>query len=236
MSVTLGIDSSGRAAGLCLLRDDEVLHLETLDAGRTHSETLLPLVLAALAAHGLRPADIALYGVAAGPGSFTGLRIGMAMVKGLALPADTPAVGVSTLEAMALAAAEGDVRLSGTVIPALDARRGEVYWAAFDCREGLRRLAPDAAGPASEPEKLVNAAPPPVFFVGDGAEMCYTIYTCGPKVARPPAGFAPQTALGVARLARRLAPAGQAGPALLLRPSYLRLSQAERQRREAAQT
>ena len=137
----LAVDTAGKTAGVAVMEDDRLLYEVYLDAGLTHSETLLPMVDAALKACRLSCADIDLYGVNAGPGSFTGLRIGLAAVKGLALPRQTPCAPVSTLEALA-AAHIGE----GTVVCALDARRGQVYSAAFDLdavkgdMDGLKRL------------------------------------------------------------------------------------------------
>ena len=127
--ITLAVDSAGKAAGIAILRDEALIYESYLDAGLTHSETLLPMLKSALAATGIAPAEINLYAVSAGPGSFTGLRIGMALAKGLALPNQTPCIGVSTLEALALSVF---VPQGSIVVAAEDARRGEVYYAAFE--------------------------------------------------------------------------------------------------------
>ncbi|MDL2294940.1 tRNA (adenosine(37)-N6)-threonylcarbamoyltransferase complex dimerization subunit type 1 TsaB [Ruminococcaceae bacterium OttesenSCG-928-D13] len=225
------LDSSGKAAGVCVLENGVVRYEKNLDAGRTHSETLLPLAIEAFEAAGLAPADVDLFAVTAGPGSFTGLRIGMSLVKGLALPAGTPAVGVSTLEALAeatlfVARPEGAV-----IVPALDARRSEVYWAAFDAAENRpRRLLPDTAGPAAGMLENDVFSGRDVFFVGDGAEICYNNNNCGPNIRRRYEGDLPvPIAKGAAFAALAVR---ETGPAAGLRPQYLRLSQAERERRE----
>ena len=123
----LAVDTAGKTAGVALLQDDRLLYEVYLDAGMTHSETLMPMIDTCLKMCGMTCADIDLYGVNAGPGSFTGLRIGLAAVKGLAFPRETLCAPVSTLEALA-AAHTGE----GTVLCALDARRAQVYSAAFD--------------------------------------------------------------------------------------------------------
>ena len=123
----LAIDTAGRSAAVAVMQNDRLLYEQIGNTGLTHSETLLPMVDAALRAAGLTCDDIDLYGVTNGPGSFTGLRIGLAAVKGLALPRQTPCCGVSTLAALAFGLAG-----CGTVIGAQDARRGQVYWAGFD--------------------------------------------------------------------------------------------------------
>ena len=118
----LAIDTAGKTLGVALLQDDRLKYECYLDGGMTHSETLMPLVDHCLKLCGLTCADIDLFGVNAGPGSFTGLRIGLAAVKGLAFSRETLCAPVSTLEALA-AAHTGE----GTVLCALDARRAQVY-------------------------------------------------------------------------------------------------------------
>ena len=125
----LAVDTAGKTAGVALLQDDRLLYEVYLDAGMTHSETLMPMIDTCLKMCGMTCADIDLYGVNAGPGSFTGLRIGLAAVKGLAFPRETLCAPVSTLEALA-AAHTGE----GTVLCALDARRAQVYSAIMGCR------------------------------------------------------------------------------------------------------
>ena len=122
----LGLDCAGKTAGVALCRDGELFYESRLCAGFTHSETLLPLCEEALRACRLSLQDISLLAVTAGPGSFTGLRIGLATVKGLAFAHGTPCAGVSTLEALAFCAPP-----VGSCVCALDARRGEVYHAGF---------------------------------------------------------------------------------------------------------
>ena len=107
----LAVDTAGKTAGVALLQDDRLLYEVYLDAGMTHSETLMPMIDTCLKMCGMTCADIDLYGVNAGPGSFTGLRIGLAAVKGLAFPRETLCAPVSTLEALAAAhTGEGTVR------------------------------------------------------------------------------------------------------------------------------
>ena len=148
----LAVDTAGKTAGVALLQDDRLLYECYLDAGMTHSETIMPLIDNCLKFCHLTCADIDVYGVNAGPGSFTGLRIGIAAIKGLAFPDDTPCVGVSTPEAIAY----GLLGFEGTVIPMMDARCGQVYTALFQGKDGrLTRLSEDEALPLSElKEKL----------------------------------------------------------------------------------
>lgn len=220
--ICLGLDCAGKVAGVAVTRDGQLLYECFLDRGLTHSETLLPMVQNALSALELTLADVDLLGVCAGPGSFTGLRIGLAAVKGLALPRDIPCAGVSTLEALARCCTG-----SGVVIPALDARRGEIYWAAFSL-PACERLTPDAAQPVGSLEEFLKNCKNPVFFVGDGAALCYNRY--GTRAIPCPAPLRQSRALGVCLAAEAAAAAGQAVSAACLAPRYLRLSQAERER------
>ncbi len=221
------LHSTGKSAGVAVLQDGIFLYHACLQAENTHSETLLPLCLNAFAVCGLSPAAIGVYALAAGPGSFTGVRIGLATVKGLALPHGTPVAAVSTL----WAAAAG-CEMQGTIVPALDARRGEVYWAAFEkSEEGLFRLEEDSAGPVASLEALVKNCKKPLYFVGDGATLCYTAFKDEPGVQLYSSPL-PHLALGVALCGQKLAQTGLLQPAASVQPAYLRLSQAER---EAAQ-
>lgn len=223
--ITFGLDSAGRTAAVGVMRDDALLYEAFLSAGHTHSEVLMELVDGAFKATGLSPAGVDLWGVCAGPGSFTGLRIGLATVKGLALVHGAPCAAVSTLEALAFGCPAG----KGAVLAALDARRGEVYWAAFDL-ESRARLAPDAASPVKELAQFVENCKKPLFFVGDGAALCYNKYGQLPGVLPVPPALAGGRAAAVALVARRMALAGQAVLPEALLPDYHRLSQAERER------
>ena len=220
----LAIDTAGKTAAVAVLRDEVLLYEAAANNGLTHSETLLPMVDTALKACGLRCADIDLYGVTAGPGSFTGLRIGLAAVKGMALPRQTPCAGVSTLEALAWGMAG-----QGTVVGALDARRGQVYWAGFDLATH-DRLTPDAAAPVQALENFVAGCKKPLFFVGDGAALCYNRFSELPGVLPCPQPLRVLRGSGVALAARRMLQAGRTVPPAELLPDYHRLSQAERER------
>ncbi len=227
----LAIDTAGKSAGVAILSDGALRYACTRNAGFTHSETLLPMIDAALRDSGLTLDDIGLLGVNAGPGSFTGLRIGLAAAKGLALPRKTPCAAVSTLEALAACHAG-----EGTVVCALDARRGQVYWAAFDLATHAR-LTPDDAAPAAALAPFLENCKKPFFFVGDGAALCYNKYGQAAGCLFVPEAAGAAGAAGVALTAQRIWDEGGAVDAAALLPSYHRLSQAERERaeREAAQ-
>ena len=192
----------------------------------TRRETLMPMIDTCLNMCGMTCADIDLYGVNAGPGSFTGLRIGLAAVKGLAFPRETLCAPVSTLEALA-AAHTGE----GTVLCALDARRAQVYSAAFDLATHSRLLEDDARAVADLADFVENCKKP-LFFVGDGASLCYNKYGSVPGVLQAPAALRGGRAAAVALVAKQMAEAGKAVLPEALLPDYHRLSQAERERAE----
>ena len=222
----LAVDTAGKSAAVAILRDDTMLYETQCNNGMTHSETLLPMIDTALRACGLTMEDIDLLGVTSGPGSFTGLRIGLSVVKGLALPRQIPCAGVSTMAALAYGLAG-----EGTVIGAQDARRGQVYWGAFDLATHTR-LTEDAAAPVTSLEKFVQDCKKPLFFVGDGATLCYNSYkqVCG--VAACPPALQVLRGAGVALAAKAMWEAGACVPPAALLPDYHRLSQAERERAE----
>ena len=222
----LALDTAGKTAAVAVMQQDILRYETASNTGLTHSETLLPMVDTALRACGLTAAQMDLYAVTIGPGSFTGLRIGLSAVKGLAFAANTPCAGVSTLAALAWGMAG-----QGTVVGALDARRGQVYWAGFDL-ESHDRLTPDAAEPVEAMENFIKACKKPLIFVGDGAALCYNRYGCVPGVLPCPAALRVARAAGVCLAAKAMAERGETCLPAALLPSYHRLSQAERQRAE----
>ena len=224
--ICMGIDAAGRTAGVALTKDGQLLYECFVNGGLSHSETLMGLVDGAFKATGLTPADLDLYGVCAGPGSFTGLRIGLCAVKGLAFPANTPCAAVSTLEALAWSHVG-----TGTVVAAQDARRGEVYWAAFDLATH-QRITPDTASPVEKIRAVAETCPKPLLFVGDGAYLCESAFSAVPGVLPCPAALRAARAAGVCLAAKAMAERGETCPPAALLPSYHRLSQAERQRAE----
>ena len=222
----LAIDTAGKTAAVAVMRDDTLLYEMASNTGLTHSETLLPMVDTALKACGLTPAQLDLYAVTNGPGSFTGLRIGLAAVKGLAFPRETLCAPVSTLEALG-AAHTGE----GTVLCALDARRAQVYSAAFDLATH-QRLMDDDARAVVDLSEFVENCKKPLFFVGDGAALCYNKYSNVPGVLCVPPALRGGRAAAVALVAKQMAERGEAVLPEALLPDYHRLSQAERERAE----
>ena len=197
----------------------------------TGSETLLPMAEAALRSAGVKMNDVELFAVTAGPGSFTGVRIGVALVKGLAFGRGKICCGVSALESLA----ENVVPLPGLVCPVMDARRNEVYTALFDSRDGaLTRLLPDSALPASELAATVARDYPgrEVILVGDGVAVAEPVFrAAGIKLFPIPDVLLPHSAVSCGRAALRAARAGLTVDGEELAPIYLRESQAETTRR-----
>lgn len=226
----LALESSAVAASAALCEDEMLLGQTYLHTGLTHSQTLLPMAAGLLELCGLKPQDLDLIAVAAGPGSFTGLRIGVAAAKGLAWAAELPCAGCSTLEAMAWSLAG----FQGEVCAAMDARRHQVYNARFQVNgTAPHRLTPDRAIALADLVKELEGTSVPQIVVGDGAQLCYDALTAAgiPAVLAPP-NLRMQSAWGVARMGLELARTGQTVSPGELVPIYHRLSQAERERLE----
>ncbi len=223
--IVLAVESSAVAASVALQKDEHLLAELTLNRGNTHSENLLPMVETLLQRLDLTVDDIDLFAVSTGPGSFTGVRIGVATIKGLAFGKGKPCAGVSTLEALA----ENLAFLpDGLICPVMNARRNQVYTALF---RGGKRLLPDAAISVAELEEALAAYDEPVWFVGDGYELVTG------QIRHPyhslPERLRLQSAASVAAVALRYAKEGNTTDDARLFPVYLRPSQAERTRAEA---
>ena len=224
----LAVETTATAASCCLTDDGRVLGRFAVNAGLTHSRTLLPMIEQLLGGCGVQPSEIGLYAVAAGPGSFTGVRIGVAAVKGLALPGNTPCVGVSTLAAMARL--WDGVPMTATVCAAMDARCQQVYTALFAVKNGVvSRLTPDEAISLDELKDKLVAVDGPVVLMGDGAAVCAKAFTDLPNVTVAPGHLRMQDAVGVAAEAAVCAERGETVAAAELLPVYLRVPQAERE-------
>lgn len=223
--IVLAVESSAIAASVALQDDDRLLAEFTLNRGNTHSENLLPMAKTLLSRLELTVDDVDLFAVSAGPGSFTGVRIGVATVKGLAFGKGKPCAGVSTLEALA----ENLAFLpDGLICPVMNARRNQVYTALF---RGGKRLLPDSAISVAELEEILSAYSEPVLFVGDGYELVTS--QIQHSYIPVPQRLQLQSAASVAAVALRLAKEGKTVSDAALSPVYLRPSQAERTRAEA---
>lgn len=220
----LSFESSAKAASVALVRDGQLVSQSTQCSTLTHSRTLLPMAEDMLKNTELTLKDVDVLAVAHGPGSFTGIRIGVSTVKGLAWGAQKPCVGVSTLEAMAW----HGVAAGGIICPVMDARRSQVYNALFEIRGGKPvRLCPDRPIALEELLPELRALPSPVFLVGDGAALTAAfLEKAGLPFRMAPDNLLWQDAWGVAMAA--MDKPHLSGAELL--PVYLRLSQAERER------
>ena len=222
----LAFESSAKAASVALCRDGHLVSQYSQCSGLTHSRTLLPMAEDMLKNAELTLRDVDLIAVAHGPGSFTGIRIGVSTVKGLAWAGGKPCVGVSTLEAMAW----HGLAAGGVVCPVMDARRSQVYNALFEIKDGRpQRLCPDRPIALAELAEDVKKLDAPVFLVGDGAAITKAFFDAqGIPCRVAPENLLWQDAWGVAMAAMDKEP----GNADSLLPVYLRLSQAERERQE----
>ena len=223
----LALESSATACSAALCRDGELLAQSFQCSGLTHSRTLLPMVNDLLKNCGEAVEDVDVIAVAAGPGSFTGLRIGAATAKGLAWAGEKPCAPCSTLESMAWQCAH----MGGDICAAMDARRNQVYCARFRAENGgLTRLTPDRALGLDELSEEIRASGAPQILVGDGAHLVRgALEERGLPCSPMPPHLLYQTAWGVARCALRMARAGELVSAAAMAPSYHRLSQAERE-------
>lgn len=220
----LALEASAVSAGAAIMDGDKLVCEAFVDAGLTHSVTLLPLVDSCLKNAGLKVSDLDLIAVSNGPGSFTGVRIGVATVKGLAFADDIPCRAISTLEAMAY----NLLGFECTALCVMDARCSQVYAAAFDCGEKITRLCEDKALKISELPELIKNSKKGVVLLGDGAELCYNDKNCASSGFRlAPAHLRRQRAAAVAMAA--VAGAGESCAASELCPVYLRVPQAERE-------
>lgn len=230
----LAFETSAKAVSVALVQDGLLLGEYYQNSGRTHSRTLMLLAEDLLKNLDLTPRALDAVAVAAGPGSFTGVRIGVAAAKGFAWGADLPLYGVSTLEAMAYRA-RGN---SGIACCAMDARRNQIYHALFRV-DGTHceRLREDCAISLAElQEELLPFAEEEKIIVGDGALLCYnSLRECVPKLRLAPEDMRHQRASGVALAAMEMALCGEACDPAVLTPNYIRLSQAERERLEKEQ-
>lgn len=226
----LAFETSAKAASVALFEGQTLLAEQYQNTGLTHSQTLLVMAEDLLKQCSKTAQDVEAVAVANGPGSFTGVRIGVAAAKGFAWGGEIPIYGVSTLEAMALGLGVSE----GYVCPVMDARRNQVYNALFYVNHGaVTRQTPDRAISLDDLKKELEALEKPIYLVGDGSILCYnTLHKDVPNLTLSPEWKMHQRALGVGLAALRQEksddPAG-------LSPNYLRLSQAERERNEKLQ-
>lgn len=226
----LAFESSAKAGSVALLQDGILLGESYENSGYTHSQTLMKLAQELLIACGKTAHDVTAVACAAGPGSFTGIRIGVAAAKGFAWGQELPCCGVSTLEAMAQNAG----MFSGIVCCAMDARRQQVYNALFSSERGqLTRLRDDRALSLQELQADLDGFDRDILLLGDGAALCAG--ALHGRLLLAPEQLRMQRAGGVAIVAARQLAAGLPCDGATLIPNYLRLSQAERERLQREQ-
>ena len=228
--LTLAFETSAKAASVALTEDGRLLGESYQNTGLTHSQTLMVMAEDLLKQCDKTVSDVSAVAVAEGPGSFTGVRIGVAAAKGLAWGGQLPCCGVSTLEAMAETLGVWE----GHICACMDARRSQVYNALFLVEKGqLQRVSDDRAVALADLKEELEHIDGPIFLVGDGAVLTHkTLSGELPNLILPPEHRMHQRAVGVALLAEQKQSAGESGDGNALSPNYLRLSQAERERAE----
>ena len=229
MPLILAVDTSAKPISCALVRNGQVISSFYSNTGLTHSQTLMPMIESVLEIAGVTVNQLDAIAVNAGPGSFTGVRIGVSAVKGLAFTSDVPCVSVSTLECMA----EHTAATAECVICCvMDARCQQVYSALFEVNavgERVRLWEDEAQSVDDLRKKLINIGKS-VILVGDGSEMCYNALKDDiPDLFLAPPSVRYQNAAATAVIAERRLAQGQTVSSEDLLPVYLRLPQAERE-------
>ena len=229
--IILAFDSTAKAASVAVCDDEKLLALYNIDNGLTQSELLLPMAENMLKSLNLTFDDVGLLACAVGPGSFTGVRIGVALVKGIAFGKNIPCVSVSTLDELA----ENLKGLDGIIVPCMDARRAQVYTATYKGEDGqLIKLTDDRAIAITElADELREYGDTPIYLSGDGYDVAKRgLSAVGIKTKDTPALLITENAYSIALIAKRKYDSGEYGSDLDIAPTYLRMPQAERERLE----
>ncbi len=224
----LALDSTAEVSTVAICENEKLLSEITINTGNTHSQTLLPAVEQSLKLAELSFDDIDAFACSTGPGSFTGVRIGVSTIKGIAYGKNKPCVPISTLEALAY----NLIGANGMICPVMNARRSQVYNAIFKCENGtLTRICNDRAISIAELDSELSGIKYPIFLCGDG----YDITSDGFKSTKNefvPLKYRYQSAYSVAQVALKKLEKGEFVSDLEIVPIYLRPSQAERERQE----
>lgn len=225
----LAVDCSAGPASSAIVEGSKVIAYSYINVNLTHSQTLLSMIKQMLESAMLKLDDIDAFAINSGPGSFTGIRIGISAIKGIAAPKEKPCFAVSTLESIA----ENFRTFDCTLCAVMDARCNQVYNANFKIQNGeITRLTKERAVLVSEVEKELEAIDGKIFIAGDGAKLFEDFAEKTEKVliAKEPLAF--QNAVGTALVAQRLSKTSKGVSHLELKPLYLRLPQAERELKE----
>lgn len=225
--IILAVDTSAKVSSAAVADEDHILAEFSIHTALTHSQTLMPMIDHLLHTASLTISDIDGFAAACGPGSFTGLRIGIGAVKGMAFGTQKSCAGISTLEGLAF----NLLGMEGILCTAMDARCGQVYTALFEGFPGhIQRLTDDMAISIDELAENLLKYQKNIFFVGDGANLCYNKLSKQlPNCFLAAENNRFQRAGSVALAARSVFESGQAVSAAELSPAYLRLPQAERE-------
>ena len=232
--LTLAFDSTAKAASVAVTDSDKPLAVYTINNGLTQSELLLPMAENVLKSLKLTFSDIELLACSVGPGSFTGVRIGTALVKGIAFGKNIPCASVSTLEALA----ENLFGTEGIIVPAMDARRSQLYTAIFEYKDGamIRHTDDLAISTVELAEMLRTFENKRIYVVGDGYAVAHkALKAAGINACETPPLLRDENAYSVARVAVRQQESGNVTDDLKHLPTYLRVPQAERERLERLQ-
>ena len=229
----LAFETSAKSCSAAIHDGSRLLAESYQNSGLTHSQTLMVMAEDLLKVCGKTAGDVTHLAVAAGPGSFTGIRIGVAAAKGYAWGAELPVYGVSTLESMAAGLGVHE----GHVCCCMDARRNQVYNAIFLAEDGkLTRISEDRAIALEDLKNELEHIDGPIYLVGDGAALAYKHLNADlDELILPPEHRQHQRASGVALAALDAIARGETGDGASLQPNYLRMSQAERERMEKLQ-
>ena len=222
----LALDSTAEVSTVAVCKGEKLLSEITINTGNTHSQTLLPAVEQALRMAELSVNEIDVFACSTGPGSFTGVRIGVATIKGIAYGKVKPCISVSTLEALAY----NLLGFNGVICPVMNARRSQVYNALFDCTKGkLTRICADRAVSISELDDELSQNKGPIYLCGDGYDITQKGFA-KTKTSFVPIRYRYQCAYSVAQIALEKYEHNEYLTDAELAPIYLRPSQAERER------
>lgn len=229
--ITLAFDSTAKIASVAVTDGEKLLAQYSVNNGLTQSELLLPMAEDTLRELKLSFADVELLAASVGPGSFTGVRIGTALVKGIAFGRNIPCASVSTLEALA----ENLAGLEGIIVPAMDARRSQLYTAIFEYADGktIRHTEDMAISITELADMLKKYEGRAIYVVGDGYSVAVSALTkLGIKICETPELLRDENAYSVAKVAVKLHSEGKTTNDIAHLPTYLRVPQAERERLE----